>query len=106
VTFSWQSNGDLVISWKRRDRAPAAANLLQAETPMSESAQSYDLEIMNGSTVARSFSSIPQHSQIYTVAQQAADFPSGLPNPLVVNVYQRSSVVGRGRQKTESLYVR
>jgi hypothetical protein len=53
----------------------------------------------------RTFSSIPQHSQIYTAAQQAADF-SSLPNPLVVNLYQRSSVVGRGRQKTESLYVR
>jgi hypothetical protein len=105
LTFAWCS-GDLVISWKRRDRAPAAANLLQAETPMSEAAESYDLEIMNGSAVARSFSSISQHSQIYTAAQQAADFPSGLPNPLVVNVYQRSSVVGRGRQKTEALYVR
>ena len=103
VIFAW-SGGDLVISWKRRDRAPA--NLLRAETPMSESCESYDLEIMNGAAAVRTFSSIPQHSQLYTAAQQAADFPSGLPNPLVVNVVQRSSVVGRGRQKTESLYVR
>jgi len=105
VRFAWTS-GDLVISWKRRDRAPAAANLLQAETPMSESGESYDLEITSGASVVRTFSSIPQHSQTYTAAQQTEDFPSGLPNPLIVSVYQRSSVVGRGRQKTESLYVR
>jgi len=56
--------------------------------------------------LARTFLAVPHHSQIYTAAQQAADFPSGLPGPLVVNIYQRSSVVGRGRQQTESLYVR
>jgi hypothetical protein len=56
--------------------------------------------------VVRSFANVPQHSQIYTAAEQAADFPSGLPNPLIVRVSQRSSVLGRGRLKTESLYVR
>jgi hypothetical protein len=105
VTFAW-SGSDLVLSWKRRDRAPAAANLLRAETPMSEAAEAYDLEIANGSTVVRTFSSISQHSQTYTAAQQAADFPSGLPNPITVTIYQLSAVVGRGRGKTESLYVR
>ena len=29
-----------------------------------------------------------------------------LPNPLTVNLYQLSSVMGRGRQKKETLYVR
>ena len=106
VRFAWSANGDLTISWKRRDRAPSAANLLQAEIPLSEAAESYDLEILNGAGLARTFLAVPHHSQIYTAAQQAADFPSGLPNPLVVNIYQRSSVVGRGRQQTESLYVR
>jgi hypothetical protein len=104
VAFAWNASGDLTISWKRRDRAPAS--LLQAETPLSEASESYDLEILNGGTVVRIFSSIPQHSQTYTAAQQAADFPAGLPNPLVVNLYQLSSVMGRGRQRTESLYVR
>jgi hypothetical protein len=106
VRFFWSANGDLVISWLRRDRAPEAANLLRASTPQSESVEAYDLEIMSSGTVVRSFSAVPQHSQIYSAAQQAADFPDGLPNPLVVNVYQLSSAVGRGRQKTESLYVR
>ncbi|MDE2182895.1 MAG: glycoside hydrolase/phage tail family protein [Alphaproteobacteria bacterium] len=106
VRHAWSENGDLVISWRRRDRAPSAENLVQAATPLSEAVESYDLEIMAGGAVVRSFSAIAQHSQIYTAAEQAADFPAGLPDPLVVNVYQRSSVLGRGRQKTESLYVR
>jgi len=49
---------------------------------------------------------LPEHSQLYSAAQQAADFPSGLPNPLTVAVYQLSTVIGRGRQKKEDLYVR
>ena len=73
---------------------------------MSESSESYDLEIISGGAAVRTFSAVPQHSQTYTAAMQAADFPSGLPNPLVVNVYQLSSALGRGRQKMESLYVR
>jgi len=103
VGFAW-SGGDLVISWKRRDRT--AWNFLAAATPMSEASESYDLEIKSGASVVRTFSAVPQHSRTYTAAMQAADFPSGLPNPLVVNVYQLSSALGRGRQKMESLYVR
>jgi hypothetical protein len=105
VRYAWSPNGDLTISWMRRDRAPAANQLTLAETPLSDLSQ-FDLEILSGGTVVRSFAAVAQNSQAYTAAQQAADFASGLPNPLIVRVYQRSSVVGRGRPKTESLYVR
>ena len=104
VCFAWAENGDLTISWFRRDRAPAAAQLLLAETPLSDPL-SFDLEILSGSSVVRTFSKVPQHSQIYTAAQQAADFTSGFSN-LTVRIYQRSSVIGRGQPKTEVLYVR
>ena len=104
VCFAWAENGDLTISWFRRDRAPAAAQLLLAETPLSDPL-SFDLEILSGSSVVRTFSNVLQHSQIYTAAQQAADFTSGFSN-LTVRIYQRSSVIGRGRPKTEVLYVR
>ena len=70
---------------------------------MSEACETYDLEIMSGSSVVRTFSNIPQPSQALQAAQQAADFSAGLPNPLAVNVYQSSSVVGRGRRKTRNL---
>jgi len=105
VRLAWSSNGDLTISWCRRDRAPAADSLMLAETPLSDPL-AFDLDILSGDRVVRSFTSVPQHSQVYAAAAQAADFPSGLPNPLVVNVYQRSCVVGRGRKRTEALYVR
>jgi hypothetical protein len=106
VRHAWNPDGSLTISWRRRDRAPAADRLTLAETPLSETLESYDLEILAGAAVVRSFAAVSQHSQIYTAAQQAADFPGGLPNPLVVQVYQRSSALGRGRKKTEPLYVR
>jgi hypothetical protein len=106
VTHAWNANGDLTISWLRRDRVPAADHLTLAETPLSEAAERYDLEILNNGAVVRSFAGVPQHSQTYTAAQQSADFPGGLPNPLVVNVFQRSSTLGRGRQTKEYLYVR
>ncbi|HEY4941650.1 MAG TPA: glycoside hydrolase/phage tail family protein [Rhizomicrobium sp.] len=100
-----QASGDILIDWRRRDRSPAAAGWDLVATPLSEASESYDLEIMSGGAVIRSFASLPQSSQAYTAAQQAADFPSGLPVPLVVNVYQLSSALGRGGKKTESLYV-
>jgi len=105
VGFQW-SGGDLVIGWRRRDRDPLASSLSPAVTPMSEAREAYDLEIVSGSAVVRSFSGVGQHSQTYTAAQMAADFPSGLPNPLTVQVYQLSSLLGRGRMRKEMLYVR
>jgi hypothetical protein len=106
VRFVWQESGDLIISWRRRDRAPSASSLTQARIPMSEASEAYDLEICDGAgSVVRSFTAIPGHSQLYSAAEQAADFPGGLPDPLTVQVYQLSAVVGRGRKKKEDLYV-
>jgi len=105
VTYRWNANGDLTLRWLRRDRAPAANSIFLAETPASDPIL-FDLEILNGSAAVRTFSNVGQNSQIYTAAQQAVDFPAGLPNPLLVRVSQRSSVAGRGRPKTEQLYVR
>jgi hypothetical protein len=104
VRHAWQG-GDLAISWRRRDRSPDAQGWDRMVAPMSEASELYDLEICNGGTVIRSFASIAQPSQLYSAAQQAADFPAGLPNPLQVNVWQLSSALGRGHGKTEFLYV-
>jgi hypothetical protein len=105
VRFAWSANGDLVLSWKRRDRAPAANQITLAETPVSDPLL-FDVEILSNGSVVRRFDAVPQNSQVYSAADQAADFPSGLPNPLTVRVAQRSNAIGRGRVKTESLYVR
>jgi hypothetical protein len=103
--FAWDG-GDLVLSWRRRDRAPSAASIALPQTAMSEAREAYDLEICDGDTVVRTFSGVTRHDQTYSAAQQAADFPAGLPNPLTVHVTQLSAVTGRGRQAKETLYVR
>ena len=101
----WNPNGDLTLSWHRRDRSASASSILLAQTPQSDPSL-FDLEILSGTAVIRSFANLTQNSQLYTVAQQTADFPSGLPNPLTVRATQRGPVTGRGHAKTEALYVR
>ncbi len=92
----WSGN-DLLLSWIRRDRDPASDSWDRTEIPMSESAESYDVEILNGAgDVVRTFSSVSSPSLTYTSAQIAADFPSGLPSPFRFTVYQLSSAFGRG----------
>jgi hypothetical protein len=106
LTFAW-NGADLILSWRRRDRAPAAASISLPETPMSEARESYDLEILDSSgAVVRTLSGLGEHDYTYTAAQQGADFPGGLPNPLTIAVYQLSSLLGRGHQAKETLYVR
>ena len=74
---------------------------------MSEDREAYDAEICGADgAVMRVFAGLTAPVLTYNAAQQAMDFPAGLPNPLTVNLYQLSSVVGRGRQKKETLYVR
>lgn len=104
VRFAWGSNGDLSLSWMRRDRAHAANQITLAETPASDPIL-FDVEILSNGSVVRTFAAVPQNSQVYTAAEQAADFPSGFSN-LTVRVAQRSRAIGRGRAKTETLYVR
>ncbi|MDQ3565723.1 MAG: hypothetical protein M3436_16965, partial [Pseudomonadota bacterium] len=55
----------------------------------------YDLEILNGSTVVRTWTDLTSASQVYTSAQQVTDFGS---NQAAVSVkaYQKSSIVARG----------
>ena len=103
--FVWDGD-DLVLSWRRRDRAPSAASIVSSETAMSEAREAYDLEICDGDTVVRTFAGITTHAQTYSAAQQTTDFPGGVPNPLTIRVYQLSSQLGRGRQAKEALYVR
>lgn len=104
VRHAWQGS-DLEISWRRRDRSPDAQGWDRMAAPMSEARELYDLEICDGGTVVRSFLSLTLPLQLYSAAQRAADFPSGLPNPLQVHVWQLSSALGRGHVKTELLYV-
>jgi GTA TIM-barrel-like domain/Putative phage tail protein len=96
---------DLVLSWIRRDRSPGADSWEAAEIPMSESSESYDVEILDASgNVVRTFASLPSPDATYTAAEIASDFASGLPSPFRFTAYQLSSVFGRGPGKTGQFF--
>lgn len=89
------TGSDLTLTWKRRARLNAewVANI---DVPLDEPVELYDVEIMNGTTVIRTFSNVSSPTVTYTAAQQAADWGS-VPANFNVNIYQISARVGRGR---------
>jgi hypothetical protein len=98
-------SGGLLLSWIRRDRSPASDGWDQTEIPMSETLESYDVEILDGAGGAkRTFGGVTTASLVYSAAQIATDFSSGLPSPFRFRVYQLSSVIGRGVGKTGTFY--
>ena len=88
------ANGDLTLRWIRRDRSLAADSWVLTYVPMSEASETYDLDIMNGGTVARTNIGLSTPTFIYTAAMQAADF-GGPVNSLSIRLYQIGAL-GRG----------
>lgn len=91
----WRAaNGDLTLTWARRTRIGGEWRD-SVEVPLAESAESYEVEIMVGSTVKRSITGLSSPTAIYSAADQTADgITPG--SPVSVRIYQRSSIVGRG----------
>lgn len=98
VAGSRDGSNNLTITWKRRSRyiAPTFRDL-----PLFEESESYEVDVMSGSTVLRTISVTAQTAS-YTAAQQTAD---GLTpgNPVTVRVYQLSAIVGRGYQREATI---
>ncbi len=89
-----EANGDLAIRWLRRDRALSADSWVLAEVPMSEAAESYELEILSGGTVLRSVTGLAAPTFTYTASMQTADF-GGTVAGVDVRIYQLGPL-GRG----------
>lgn len=105
LNAAFAANGDLSLSWIRRDRSPASDNWDSTEIPMSEASESYDLEILDSTgAVKRTFPALASTNLTYTAAQIAADFPAGLPSPFRFAVYQLSTAFGRGVGGTAEIY--
>ncbi len=66
-----------------------------ARIPLSEEAERYEVEIMQGVTLKRTIIGLTTPTTIYTAAQQVTDFGSAQ-SSVLVNVYQLSAAVGRG----------
>ncbi|MCB1380528.1 MAG: glycoside hydrolase/phage tail family protein [Alphaproteobacteria bacterium] len=97
--------GDLTISWTRRTRAIAGDSWEAIEVPLFEDAESYEVDILNGSTVKRTLAA-SSTSVLYNGAQQIADWGALLVpgNSLQLAIYQLSAQFGRGAPKLETLY--
>lgn len=89
------TGSDLTLNWKRRARLNAEW-VAYVDVPLDEPSELYDVEIMNGGTVVRTFSSLISPTVIYTAAQQSSDWGT-VPASFTINIYQLSSRYGRGR---------
>ena len=94
LTGSRDGSGNLTINWLRRTRVNGEWRDY-VDIPLNEQSELYDLEILNGGTVVRTFSNISTSAQIYTAVQQTTDFGS-VQSAVSIKVYQRSAIVGRG----------
>jgi len=101
-----RSGSDIALSWIRRDRSPGSDGWDQTEIPQSETSESYDVEILDGSdTVVRTINAVSSPSLTYSAGDIATDFPGGLPSPFRFNVYQLSTTVGRGSKASAAFYI-
>lgn len=93
--------GKIRLFWTPRDRR-AGDRTDYANFPMSEVYVRFDVEILNGGTVVRTYSDVTATSQIYSDSEQIADFGS-LQSTVTFRVYQRSALVGRGYPATATI---
>lgn len=89
------TGSDLTVTWKRRARLNAAW-IDYVDVPLDEPVELYDVDVMNGGSAVRVFSSLTAPTVTYTAAQQSADWPGGIPASFTLNVYQISARYGRG----------
>ncbi|WP_448680024.1 phage tail protein [Pseudomonas nicosulfuronedens] len=87
-------SGDLTAAWTRRSRLSSTWWWTGIPAPIGETSESYEVDVMSGSTVKRTISSTTP-SIIYTAAQQTTDFGS-LQSSITLRIYQLSTTVGRG----------
>jgi hypothetical protein len=86
-------NNHFHIEWFRRGRVDGGWRS-NVDVPLTESAESYEVDILNGSVVVRTFR-VSEPFVDYTSSQQNADFGTTQASISIV-IYQMSSAVGRG----------
>lgn len=84
---------DVTFRWIRRARIDAGMRDF-VDIPLMEQGELYDIRVLNGSTVVRSWQT-SSTTQLYTSAQQVADFGS-LQSHYTVEIAQRSALAGPG----------
>ena len=93
VTGTRDGAGNVSISWVRRTRSGGHWRD-GGDVVLSEAAELYEIDVMDGSDVVRSMS-VPSAEASYSAAQQTADF-GGVQSSITLRIYQISERVGRG----------
>ena len=86
--------GDITLRWIRRSRLGGTWQDA-VDAPLNESAERYDVEVLSGASVVRSWLGLSAAEASYSASEQLADFGS-VQSSLAVRVYQLSAQVGRG----------
>ena len=89
------TGSNLTLAWMRRARLNAEW-VDYIDVPLDEPVELYDVDVMNGASVVRTFSSLTSPTVTYTASQQSADWGS-VPSSFTFNIYQISSRYGRGK---------
>jgi hypothetical protein len=95
-----RSSGDINISWIRRTRG-GGDNWELPEVPLGEESESYEVDILDGSTVKRTLSA-SSPSVTYTSGSQITDFGS-IQSSVSIKVYQTNAVFGRGAPRAATV---
>lgn len=93
---------NLTVTWIRRTRIGGDWLNGIGTVPLSETVESYDVEILNGANVVRVFSALSSPTFTYSAVDQIADFGS-VQSQIVINIYQNSGIIGRGFKKTTTV---
>lgn len=96
------AGGDIIVSWVRRARIDGAWRAA-VDVQLMEAREEYEVRIMSGTTMKRSWRVMgPDH--VYSATEQLADFGSA-PSSITLAVAQVSALVGLGgiAQRTISL---
>lgn len=87
---------NITSTWVRRTRVGGEWRDGTGTVALSEAAQEYEVEILNGGgAVVRTITGLSSPTCSYTAAQQTTDFGSAQAS-VAVRVYQLSNIVGRG----------
>ncbi len=95
-------SGDITLSWVRRARIDGGMRDY-VDVPLMEHGELYDVVIINGGTVVRSWQ-VSTPTIVYSSANQMTDFGSA-PSALIVVITQRSSIIGPGKPRVLTIPV-
>ena len=91
---SRDGSGNFTGTFTRRSRVSGTWWTTGAQTPVGEASEAYEIDVMSGSTVKRTISSVSPLFT-YSAANQVTDFGSAQ-SSITFRIYQLSAVVGRG----------